>query len=247
MLPTHGPVTCRKCFTNGYDESIQLFEWKLQNDPCHWGSANPKYLVLGFSKGFTQANEFDGGKFEDVPFKGMRPRLGRILEAFGILDVANSIDSLFGDKDSDIAFGSLIRCSVSRVDEKRSTEAGRKIYGCTGPIITKSFREIPDVVLTCAEIHLLDLPRSLKVIVLLGNGDAYIKSTKALVKNLYKTNFKPINNCAVLAGGILWIWAAHPSGLNGHFENWISSIGKPGRKFDEAIEALNQHKQELTT
>lgn len=239
MLPSHGHIACRKCFTNEHDKTIQLNEWKLQNDPCHWGSNTPRYLILGFSKGFTQTNAFANDRFEDVPFKGMRARLERILKSFGVLGDNTGIDTLFGKADSDVAFASLIRCSASRIDAKKTAQTGREVYSCTGPIIGKSFREIPQIIQCCAESYLLNLPDSLRAVILLGNGDAYLKHTKALIKRLYPDNFRQINDCAIQAGGKLWVWAAHPSGLNGHFENWITSSGKPGMKFEHAISAMN--------
>lgn len=242
MLPSHGPVACRKCFTDGCGKTMQLGAWKLQNDPCHWGSANPTYLVLGFSKGFTQADEFAQGRFEDVPFKGMRPRLGKILKTFGVLDNERRINEQFSNPENDIAFASLIRCSASRRDEKASAAKGTEIYSCTGSIIPKSFSEIPDVISNCAEEFLRDLPPSVKTVVLLGNGDAYIKQTKALLARLFESSYQELNSCAVTADGRLWVWASHPSGLNGHFDAWMSGVGKSGKKFHQALAALEiQH------
>jgi len=124
MLPNHGKVSCRKCFAGGTGSIMQSGNWRIQNDPCHWGSATPKYLVLGFSKGFTQADELDSGRFEDVPFKGMRRRLGQILEKFGMLGQADRIEEQFSNHENEIAFASLIRCSVARIDEGQSKVKG---------------------------------------------------------------------------------------------------------------------------
>src|SRR5690348_13165688 len=53
-LPSHGRIACRRCFA-GTDEVLTLGKWRVVNDPGAWGSATPTVLVLGFSKGFTQA------------------------------------------------------------------------------------------------------------------------------------------------------------------------------------------------
>ena len=79
-LPLHGRITCRKCFTTDREiEEIGL--WQAVNDPGAWGSDRPSVLVLGFSKGFTQANAYRRDAFEAIPFKGdvMRARLTAAL------------------------------------------------------------------------------------------------------------------------------------------------------------------------
>src|SRR5690606_32655132 len=111
MLPSHGRVDCRKCFGAKAGSTLERGKWRLQNDPCHWGSPNPEVLVLGFSKGFTQVDALTNLPFADVPFKGMRDRLGRTLESFGLLPHASLINQQFSNPGNRIAFASLIRCS----------------------------------------------------------------------------------------------------------------------------------------
>ena len=62
-LPSHGHITCRRCFTT--DGNTQMIgKWQMVNDPAAWGSASPEILILGFSKGFTQANAFRSGRLD---------------------------------------------------------------------------------------------------------------------------------------------------------------------------------------
>ena len=65
-LPEHGKIQCRRCFP---DKAIAHTDglWRITNDPGAWGSRNPRYLVLGFSKGFTQADAYANGPFDAVP------------------------------------------------------------------------------------------------------------------------------------------------------------------------------------
>ena len=62
-FPAHGPIACRKCFSGSTSDSLTIGRWQAVNDPGAWGSAAPKILVLGFSKGFTQAGAYRTGKF----------------------------------------------------------------------------------------------------------------------------------------------------------------------------------------
>jgi hypothetical protein len=93
---------------------LTIGRWQAVNDPGAWGSSAPKILILGFSKGFTQAGAYRTGKFEDVPFKGMRPRLTEMLQSLGLLSNREAIDTKMLASEKDFAFGSLVRCSLAR-------------------------------------------------------------------------------------------------------------------------------------
>lgn len=145
-FPEHGRISCRACFAIEEGEIMSPApKWKIVNDPCAWGSATPTYLVLGFSKGFTQAGAFKTKPFDQVAFAGMRPRLTSALRAVGVISEEEDVDAMIADAASRVAFGSLVRCSVSRVDEKSSRLKGHEVYTCAGPLITKAFAEIPGV------------------------------------------------------------------------------------------------------
>jgi len=232
MLPKHGKIECRLCF-NLADGNTRKpnANWKMINDPGAWGGGSgPDYLVLGFSKGATQAGIYESGRFESVAFAGMRPRLTEALRAMGALSNAESSDAKIGDPNSNIAFGSLIRCSVSRLDKVASAKAGKDIYACTGPLITKSFKEIPEIISNCTSKFLTDLPASVKVVFMLGNTDSYVTSCQSVLRNLFPSDFEQINPMAVSANGRIWIHISHPSGLNGHFNNWLNTNDGPGLK-----------------
>lgn len=243
MLPIHGKIECSKCFESIDKVNITLHsKWRMINDPGAWGSNNPKYLVLGFSKGATQAGIYNNGKFENVAFAGMRPRLTSALQTLGALMPNETIDEKIANPNSNFAFGSLIRCSVSRLDEAASAKKGKETYSCTGPLITKSFKEIPQIINSCANTFLTDLPSSLEVIFLLGNTDSYVQSCQSLIKGLYPEDFHQINEMAVRANGRLWVHLAHPSGLNGHFKTWLTEDTGSGLKRIKALEALKSTK-----
>lgn len=236
-LPFHGRITCRKCFTTGKEvEEIDL--WQVVNDPGAWGSERPTVLVLGFSKGFTQANAFRSDAFEAIPFKGkvMRTRLTAALRRVGVLLEEENIDTKFSVSERQFAFGSLVRCSLSRLNKKGERE-------CTGAVMPKAFTEpVQAVVRRCAEIYLTDLPTSLRLIVMLGTGDPYIKGCRNLVRSLYGVGFEDINEVAYRTPGIVWVHIAHPSGGNGYFTSWMNGMSSDpsGSKFLKALEALSR-------
>lgn len=239
MLPRHGKIDCRECFQGVSGGFVKPHpDWQMMNDPGAWGGENPEYLVLGFSKGATQAGIYKSGRFEDVAFAGMRPRLTQALQSVGVLSACEAVNEKINDSLSNIAFGSLIRCSVSRKDNKQSSAKGCDVYSCTGPLINKSFVEIPQVIKACANRYLKNLPQSVRVVLVLGNGNQYISQCQELIKEMFPDSYKPINSVACAADGRLWVHLAHPSGLNGHFNSWLNGHGSPGLKCQQAQEAM---------
>jgi hypothetical protein len=243
MLPSHGKINCSECYgANANGMAYPHPEWQMINDPGAWGGDLPEFLVIGFSKGSTQAGIYKNGKFEDIAFAGMRPRLTQALQAMGVLKSNETADEKINNPNSNIAFGSLIRCSVSRIDKKASEKIGNEVYACTGPLITKSFKEIPHVINKCANKFLIDLPDTVKVVFFLGNSDSYVQSCQTLIQGFYRTDYKKINPMAIEANNRLWIHLAHPSGLHGHFKTWLSGSIGSGLKRIQAIEAIDSVK-----
>lgn len=235
LLPTHGLITCSNCLPKGSQEHT-VDNWRICNDPGAWGSRNPKILVLGFSKGFTQANAILSKPFNNVAFAGMRTRLHDTLVCIGLLVEDCQIDDLFLETESDFAFGSLVRCSLSRLNEK-----DRK-WVATGPVIKKAFQEEPasTYIQACMRNFLSDLPDRLQIVVLLGNDSGYVARVKQALKTLHPVGYRDINGIASLANNRLWVHVAHPSGLNGHFTTWLngSSTTTAGCKRELAISAI---------
>lgn len=238
-FPHHGPLSCRRCFTNIEGDERDIGAWHVVNDPGAWGASNPKVLVLGFSKGFTQANAFKSGKFEDVPFKKARGRLRSILCRIGLLDQAETDEEFnrrFEATERDFAFGSVVRCSLSRMNSK----TGR--YECTGQVMTKAFSEpVSTVVRCCAQTYLSALPANLQVIILLGTTAGYIKDCKKLIRSIHPISFEEVNDVAYRTDKAMWIHVTHPSGMNGYYGKWMSAdkTDASGSKREDAIYALS--------
>jgi hypothetical protein len=232
-LPPHGRIACRSCFS-GDGEIQAIGKWQMVNDPGAWGSATPKILVLGFSKGFTQASAYRTGRFEDIPFKDMRPRLTEELRLLGVLGPAESVDGKMVPSERDLAFGSLVRCSLSRMNDNSSLE-------CTGKVMPKAFNEeISSRLRRCAEAFLTLLPPTVRLVLMLGTTDSYVEGCRGVIRSLYGPRFSDINSISYRTDDVVWTHISHPSGLNGHHPAWMAGdpSSKPGRKRNLAMDAI---------
>jgi hypothetical protein len=237
QFPEHGKVKCNLCFTMP-GETLTAGLWRFRNDPGHWGSSNPTVLVLGFSKGATQVNIYDRGRFEDVAFAGSRQRLKSVLVRLGLLKDGENIDLKFERDEKYFAFASLIRCSVAR-----SPSQGQETV-TSGPIIVKAFKEQEPLRLlkTCSAQFLFSLPERLKLILMLGLQDNYMMRCRQLVASLHRNEFKSINAVAYSNDRVTWVHVAHPSGANGSFNQWISDSPNTsmGGKREYASQAIQE-------
>ena len=215
--------------------------WRIVNDPGAWGSQTPEVLVLGFSKGFTQANAYKNKNFDRVPFDGMRPRLTEILQTLGLLGKHEIVDHRMVATEKQMAFGSLVRCSLSRWNEKPK-KPKKPGYECTGEVILKAFTEAESapIVHTCAKTYLSELPPSVRLVVMLGVDDLYIKHCKNLIRTISGKKPVDIKLVSYRTGKIAWVHASHPSPLNGWHTAWVSGpeSAKSGAKRTQAQEAV---------
>ncbi len=213
-LYAHGPQACRLCFNN--NESFRsLGEWRLQNNPGYYGSSTPSTLVLGFSKGANQNRAAEAGNFDKVAFAGARHRLQTVLTVLGLMPRDRTIDHLMTARERDFGVASLVRCSFCKM------KGG--VCKTSGDVIPSAFTnsDTLGIIERCAATHLKALPSSVKRVVFLGTADAYINKTQVIFRTLYP-DFSSVNEVAFRAGGALWVYAAHPSPGNGHFESWAS-------------------------
>ena len=238
MIPLHGRINCSVCFNGSstWGESISEDEgWRLENNPCAWGSATPKVLILGFSKGYNQTTNLTSRDFNDIPFSGWRDRLDLALRKVGVLPEFLSVNEKISDSERNFAFGSLIRCSISKYNNK----SGK--YEKTGNnIISSTFRNrfAGNIACNCVRKFLTDLPDSLKLVVLLGNDSNYMEYLKELIGEFYP-NLQSINEVAYKTNNLFFVHITHPSPGNGHFFSWLNSQeGVQAHKRELAIEAV---------
>lgn len=245
LLPTHGPIDCNRCYSgetvswNHTSRRLgkgQPAPWRIECNPCAWGATNPRYLVLGFSKGPNQA--ISGNNFDEIAFKGMRKNLSDILQSLGLLAPQESIGAHINQRDPDWAFGSLIRCSMARWDEKKGD-----YLKSGGGIVCKAAQD-PDsyqIAANCVERFLGELPQRLQVVVLLGNDDPYVENCKRLVCR-HHSDLKPVNDMAYFAGNVLWVHTVHAKAQGRHVPDWLRGAPgtKQGEKGNKARNALHE-------
>lgn len=234
-LPPHGRIACATCFGGCADwgRSITASEdgWTLENNPCAWGSRNPRFMVLGFSKGERQSKDILAKRHDDIPFAGFRDRVAGGLRRLGLLDERRDLDDLIRADEPDWAFGSLVRCSAA--------ENGRK----SGRIIGASSRAASYLAWrdACTERFLSHLPDRLQVVVMLSNGDEYIESCRKRITSLHPDT-RPINDVAYGDGRVTWVHVVHFGGPGrNHMNNWMAfADNTAGRKGRLALEAVTR-------
>lgn len=171
--------------------------------------------MLGFSKGANQNRAAAAGNFDRVAFAGARHRLQTVLTVLGLMPNDRSIDDLMTAYERDFGVASLVRCSFCKMKGGECKTSGDVIPSAFTNADTVS------IIKRCMSTHLKTMPSSVKRVVLLGTADSYIKKTKAIFSDMY-SDFTSVNEVAFRAGGALWVYAAHPSPGNGHFESWAS-------------------------
>lgn len=234
MLPCHGKMSCKKCFGE-YARPAELGpDWKIRNDPGAWGSSEPEILVLGFSKGSTQSNIYENGHFNDVAFGGpARERLNRALQSVSLIKPGEHVSNIIADKNGDMAFGSLVRCSLTRTDKNNK-------HTCTGALINKSFKEIPQILNNCVSEYLTQLPECTRLVIMLGSGDAYIRNCRKLLAS--HGHVSEVNTVSYTVNGRLFVHLTHPSPGNGHFTAWINGAEKQ-QLAANAIQAVTSYQE----
>lgn len=245
-LPSHGPMRCTECadlfaHRDGGVYGGRGEECRVENNPGWWGAAEPRYLVLGFSKGPRQNeawSRFTAGNlaFEDLPFHtrkapgtsalSMRERLALLLQELGLLREDESIDHIFcpTEYESLFASGSLVKCSLMARDGQGYTEDLKKIVS-----VAKSGGLTHRVIERCASKYLSGIPGG-TLVVMLGLDEAYVSYSKKLFSALY-TGIRDINELCYSDGSRTWVHVAHPSGrvTDPQFTRWARGETKSNK------------------
>jgi hypothetical protein len=200
-----------------------------------WGAIDPKYMVLGFSKGANQAEIALSAPHDSVAYRGFRPTLTAALRVLGLLGPNETVDEHISKEEPDWAFGSVVRCTI----EKLNRETGK--FEKSGDVIAQSARRgaRSDWIGQCLTQHLGVLPTRLETVVMLSNDDAYVEACFAAVRRLH-TRVRRINEVAYGDGRATWVHIVHPAGTSGrHIPAWLNGeFGKQGRKMRAATAAL---------
>jgi hypothetical protein len=239
-LPPHGRIDCALCFPSAppWGGAYSRHGWRLERNPCAWGSRDPVVLVLGFSKGVNQTRgivEAEGTAYDDIPFRNMRPNLTKILQRLSLLRPGDTIGHHINAGEPNFGFGSLIRCSVSKLDEA----TGR--YLKSGDIIhALAHQPDQDFLGRCVHRFLARLPDRLRLVIMLSNDDTYVDACAEAIARVHPALLR-VNPVAYRTHGVTWVHVVHPSGASGkHIPMWLEATsGKQAAKREWAIAAVN--------
>ncbi len=243
-LPAHGRVACVLCHRGqapSFDRTATIEgDWKITANPLAWGSPFPEVVVLGFSKGPTQAGSLASTPHDAIAFKGGRLALGKILAHVGLLpldtdwSLRQTVDRIIADKAGRFHFGSLIRCTVEQNIRGTWTGTGG---GILDKFVGTSFGA--EVAGRCAATFLGNLPQSTRIVVMLGMGARgnYINETRKLFAAARPGKWATINEVSYSDGAITVVHVEHFKSQGALIPNWLGGNGHPRGKLGLAAKA----------
>lgn len=237
-FPEHGRVACSKCFPGPtvWNETDLLVDgWHVVNNPMSWGTATPRFLLLGVSKGTTQCDAIAAKPHDEVPFDGFRPTLTRALQTLGLLRSAEAIDEKISAAEQEWGFGSMVRCALGLPKADDSIErSGTVVQRLAAMPIEGSW------ITRCSSTFLRVLPPSLRVVVLLSNDDKYIKACFTAIRRL-RAGTRRINAVSYGDEQITWVHIVHVGGPGkNHINSWFDGAGTQGSKRKNAQAAVRR-------
>ena len=226
-LPSHGRVDCARCHGGqayGFDRTrTEKDGWRITNNPLAWGNTKPEVLVLGFSKGPTQAGALASQPHDGVAYRGGRTNLAKILHHVGLLHSADArlVDQAIADRRGRFHFASLIRCTVERYDSKKSAWLGTG-GGMLDKFIATDFGQ--SVVSGCSSRFLGKLPSETRLVLMLGMGAGgnYMKSCRRLFASARPGSWREVNDVTYTDGKVTVVHTEHFQSQGALLPNWLS-------------------------
>lgn len=227
VLPVHGRIDCAVCHgisTGIFDRTrTEKDGWRITNNPLAWGGSDPEIIVLGFSKGPTQAGALSTAQHDAIAYKGGRSAVAKILHHLGLIDRADSkiVDHLISDRSGRFHFGSLVRCTVERYDTKSEAWTGtgggmldKFVQSELGNLATRN----------CGSNFLGSLPPATRLVLMMGMGAGgnYIKSCRSLFGKIRPGNWRSVNDVAYADDDIVVVHSEHFASQGALLPNWLS-------------------------
>lgn len=243
LLPASGRIACNLCHRGqAFDfDRTRTTEgaWRITNNPLAWGSTEPEVMVLGFSKGPTQAGALSSTPHDQIAFKGGRGNLAKILHHVGLLPEPDSrlVDRAIADPQGRFHFGSLIRCTVEQ-------NVPNKGWSGTGGGMLDKFVATPfgqQVLSQCSTRFLAELPAKTRLVVMLGMGSKgnYVAACRKAFASARPGQWRTINEVAYTDGRITVVHTEHFASQGALIPNWMSGDAhERGRLGDLAREGV---------
>lgn len=251
MLPSHGRITCDRCFDSGAiwgRSQVSDGAWRITNNPLAWGNPRAEIIVLGFSKGPTQAGALEQQPHDEIAFRKGRANLAKILHHVGLLEapIAKLVDRAIADTRGRFHFGSLIRCTVERYDERQGMwmgTGGGMLDGFAGSNFGRS------VVSQCSTSYLRSLPSETKLVLMLGMGakQAYVQACRRAFEEARPGVWRTVNDVAYRDDQLVVVHTEHFAAQGALIPNWLSGAAHPrgalGLQARDAVEAATKCQQ----
>jgi hypothetical protein len=204
-----------------------------------WGSTTPEIVVLGFSKGPTQAGALASVAHDEIAYKGSRQNVGKILAHLGLIPadspdgLKRCVDRLIADPAGRFHFASLVRCTVERFDRKAGAWKG------SGGGMLDKFVALPfgqRVAANCATAFLGRLPDRTRLIVMFGLGTRlnYVASARELFRHARPGPWRTLNPVAYTDGAVTVVHVEHFASQGRLIPDWLGQ--NPSER-----SALGQH------
>lgn len=260
-LPESGRIACARCFSNcgaaiQFDQTKRTEgNWRITANPMAWGNVSPEIVVLGFSKGPTQAGALQSTPHNEVAYKGGRHNVGKILAHVGLIagddptKLSSEVSQAISDKQGRFHFGSLIRCTVERYVPGSSEWKGSGGGMLDKFVATPFGREVAG---NCADQFLAGLPSATKLVVMFGLGTAlnYVRESFKLYERVRNGSWKWLNDVSYTDGKIIVVHVEHFASQGPLIDQWRGvdghSRGRYGRMAQESV-ALATGKQYLAS
>lgn len=249
-LPSHGRVACAQC----YGESTVVFDvtkrteggWRITCNPLAWGNQSPEVIVLGFSKGPTQAGALARAPHNEIAYRGSRLNVAKILAHIGLIpsgpaeQLRATIDRLISDPAGQFHFASLIRCTIERYDSKTSAWKGSG-GGMLDKFVATPFGQ--EIATNCGKRFLSSLPSSVRLVVMFGLGSYlnYVSAARRVFEQVRERQFSYINTVAYTDGAIVVVHVEHFASQGNLLPHWLGekehARAKLGRQAQDAVVA----------
>lgn len=245
MLSKHGKVACVNCY-NGqeckFDETRSFGDgWRITNNPLAWGNHEPEILILGFSKGPTQSGALARSLHSSIAYKGGRTNVAKIFHYVGLIERPDLtiVDRLISDPAGRFHFGSLIRCTVERLEKDGSWK------GTGGGMLDKFLKTEfgRKVAFNCANRFLADLPSRVRLVVMMGMGSKgnYIRTCRTLFEAVRRGAWATVNEVAYADSQIVVVHTEHFASQGALLPDWLSGAAHERGRLGILARAAVQH------
>lgn len=229
-LPEHGRIDCTKCFSQEpvlFDKTQETDgSWRITANPLAWGNPTAEIIILGFSKGPTQAGVLASTPHNEIAYKGNRRNLGKILAHIGLIkkaeddDLKRLIDEAIANNNGRFHFGSFIKCTVEQKDHNTGTWKGSG-GGMLDKFVATPFGQ--KVARTCATNYLATLPENTKLIVMFGLGtkQSYVRAAFKVFQIARPGHWYWINEVSYSDSIITVVHVEHFASQGALIPNWL--------------------------